>query len=74
MMLKGINIIGFSITGKPNRTGSLMLNKPGTAPISPTALICLLLAKIIIASSRDRVAPTVERCVHIKELLCNNMW
>ena len=53
MMLKGINIIGFNITGNPNNTGSFMLNNPGTAPISPTALMCLLFANIIIANSSE---------------------
>ncbi|MNP37750.1 hypothetical protein D3C76_1312140 [compost metagenome] len=50
-------MIGFMITGRPNKIGSLILNTDAPAPSRATSRMFLLRAKISIAITSDRVAP-----------------
>ena len=55
--LNGISMIGFMITGRPKRIGSLILKMEAPAPRRATSRIFLLRAKISIAITSDSVAP-----------------
>lgn len=56
--MNGINIIGFKTIGKPNMTGSLILNSPGAKLKFVMTLYGLLRRPTIkIAINRPNVAP-----------------